>query len=170
MAGVALVTCTVLIILLFLLVLVLLKEKEKRVRLATEMFNEWREKYLSEEKERIRKEVEEKYKVLYEKWRAEAEEAIRRDAVKRSEAVVKGRVAEQLAPIYIFKSLKINPKDLRFIGSPVDYVAFKGLSDGSPSEVVFIEVKTGKSSLSKKERDVKRLVESRKVRWLTIRI
>jgi len=39
-----------------------------------------------------------------------------------------------------------NPTDARFLGSPVDFVVFNGLSGDSPEEVVFLEVKTGKAS------------------------
>ena len=50
-------------------------------------------------------------------------------------------VREQLAPLLIFSSYGI---DLRFVGTPIDFIAFKGLSSGRLEEVVFIEVKSGR--------------------------
>ncbi len=80
-----------------------------------------------------------------------------------------GKIAEHIAPLIIMTRLGINPKDLRFLGTPVDYIAFKGLNDGNSQEIIFIEVKSGKSSsLSPRERAIKRLVEERKVRWVTL--
>ncbi|WP_053240227.1 Holliday junction resolvase-like protein [Pyrobaculum islandicum] len=71
-------------------------------------------------------------------------EEIRRNAVERSAFTILGRVGEQLVPLYLFERYGIEPKDLCFIGSPVDYMAFRGLSRGQVEEAVFIEVKTGK--------------------------
>jgi hypothetical protein len=51
-------------------------------------------------------------------------------------------VGEELAPLLRYKSYGIEPKDLRHIGTPVDYIAFKGLSDRRVDGIVLIEVKT----------------------------
>jgi predicted Holliday junction resolvase-like endonuclease len=143
---------------------------------AQRIFDEWRakeleslkaqyDKLLAEKTEAIKKE----YEALFEKWKQEHEARIRQDAVQRSLAVTLGRVGEELAPLLIFKSYGIEPKDLRHIGTPVDYIAFKGLSEGRVDEIVFIEVKTGKSTrLSDIEREVKKAVEEGKspsLRW-----
>ncbi|MDI6691383.1 MAG: Holliday junction resolvase-like protein [Candidatus Bathyarchaeota archaeon] len=50
------------------------------------------------------------------------EKAFREGALAKSRAVLKGALAEQLAPI--FKIFGYNPSDARFIGDPVDYVIF----------------------------------------------
>ena len=42
----------------------------------------------------------------------------------KSRAVLKGTLAEQLAPI--FKIFGYNPSDAQFFGDPVDYVIFDG--------------------------------------------
>jgi predicted Holliday junction resolvase-like endonuclease len=125
------------------------------------------DKLLAERTEAIKKE----YEALFEKWKQEHEARIRQDAVQRSLAVTLGRVGEELAPLLIFKSYGIEPKDLRHIGTPVDYIAFKGLSEGRVDEIVFIEVKTGKSTrLSDVEREVKKAVEEGKVRFLVVNV
>ncbi|MCC6020293.1 MAG: hypothetical protein LM577_02855 [Thermoproteaceae archaeon] len=145
---------------------------------AQRIFEEWRareleslkaqyDRLLSEKAEAIRRE----YEALFERWKQEHEERIRQDAVQRSLAVTLGRVGEELAPLLIFESYGIEPKDLRHIGTPVDYVAFRGLSEGRVDEIVFVEVKTGRSArLSGVEREVKRAVEEGRVRFLVINI
>ncbi|MEB3757902.1 MAG: hypothetical protein GSR76_03510 [Desulfurococcales archaeon] len=127
----------------------------------------WKRRELAKETSRIQSLVEEKYKAILESWKSREEERIRRDAIERSRNVVLGRVAEQLAPLDFAVRLGINPKDARFIGSPIDYIVFKGLYDGSPEEILFVEVKTGSNAkLSKREREVKKLVDECRVRWV----
>lgn len=88
----------------------------------------------------------------------------RREAIEKSRAVLGGKFTEQMAPY--LPEFKYDPTDARFIGSPIDLVVFPGLATGEPTEVVFIEVKTGKSSrLPSRERKVKELIEAGKVRW-----
>ncbi len=53
----------------------------------------------------------------------------------------------------------------------MDYVAFRGLSEGRVDEIVFIEVKTGRSStLSDRERAVRRAVEEKRVSFAVINV
>ena len=115
--------------------------------------------------------VESKARGLFEEWRQREERRIREDAIKRSAATILGKVGEHLAPLLIFANYGINPKDLRFIGTPIDFIAFKGLSNDKPEEIIFIEVKSGKTAtLSPREKSIKELVENKKVRWLLIHL
>ncbi len=75
---------------------------------------------------------------------------------------------EQLAPI--FDVFPFDVADARFIGSPVDFLVFDGYSDGEIKEVVLVEIKTGKSRLSTKERSIRNVVNEGKFRWLTVNI
>ena len=52
----------------------------------------------------------------------------RKDAVKRSRAVIGGQMAEQIAPF--LPDFPCNPADVRFIGKPVDFIAFPGMAEG----------------------------------------
>lgn len=132
--------------------------------------NEYEQRLEALKKEYERK-SEEKARILFEQWRGSEEKKIREDAIKRSISTILGRVGEHLAPLVIFLNYGIKPKDLRFLGTPVDFIAFKGLSNGEPEEIVFIEVKSGSStSLTDKERKVKKLVESGKVKWMLIHL
>src|SRR5258706_12753054 len=74
-------------------------------------------------------------------WKLRYSAAIREDAVQRSLAVTAGKVHEQLVPY--LPEFGFNPKDARFLGSPVDLIVFDGLADGELRRVVFLEVKTG---------------------------
>lgn len=88
-----------------------------------------------------------------------AEARIRADAIKKSTAVVKGKVAEQLVPFG--PEFGYNPRNARFLGSPVDFVIFEGLTEGDVTRVVFIEVKSGKyAHLSQRERQVRDAIEN----------
>lgn len=94
---------------------------------------------------------------------------LRKDAVKRSKAVINGQVAEQMAPF--LPDFPANPSDARFIGKPVDFIVFSGLSENEKiDEILFVEVKTGKSLLNEREKEVKKAIEQRKVRYVEYRI
>src|SRR2546426_11266953 len=78
-------------------------------------------------------------------WRLRYSAAIRENAVQRSLAVTAGKVHEQLVPY--LPEFGFNPKDARFLGSPVDLVVFDGLAAGEVRRVVFLEGKTGGAPL-----------------------
>ena len=99
-----------------------------------------------------------------ERWKQAHEREIRLDAVQRSSAVTRGKVTEHIVPY--LPGFDIDPKDIRFLGTPIDLIAFKGLNGSSEEvEIVFIEVKTGRSVLSPREKAVKKAVEEKKVSW-----
>ena len=94
---------------------------------------------------------------------------IRQDAVKRSNAVKGGQLAEQLAPF--LPNFPCNPADAHFLGQPVDYIAFPGLCEkGTADEILLIEVKTGTSQLSSREKGIRQAVEEGKIRYIEYRI
>lgn len=101
-------------------------------------------------------------------WRARYLRQIRADAVQRSHAVIAGRVTEQLLPY--FPGFPFNPKDARFLGSPVDLIVFDGLDGGNLERVCFVEVKTGAADLSPRERQLKAVVQARRVEWMELRV
>jgi predicted Holliday junction resolvase-like endonuclease len=64
-----------------------------------------------------------------------------------------------------------NPKDARFIGSPIDILVFDGMDEGELRELVFIEVKTGPTAtLSKRERQIREAVSAGRVTWREVRV
>jgi len=94
--------------------------------------------------------------------------AEREDAVKRSRAVLGGLAAEQAAPF--LRGFPAEPGDIRFVGKPVDFIAFVGASRGEVSEVLFVEVKTGSSAPSRVERSLRDSVRTGRVRWTEYRV
>jgi hypothetical protein len=95
----------------------------------------------------------------------------RRDSLVRSRNVVSGKVQEHLVPFFPEFLGLFNPKDARFLGSPIDFVVFSGLDEGEECrEVVLVEVKTGKSPLTKRERQVRDAVEAGRVSYRLIRL
>ena len=101
-------------------------------------------------------------------WKLRYTRAVRRDAVLRSEAVTVGKVSEQLLPF--FPEFRFNPRDARFLGAPVDLVVFDGLAEGRCERVVFVEVKTRRSTLTTRERLVRDAVQAGRVAWLELRV
>jgi predicted Holliday junction resolvase-like endonuclease len=106
--------------------------------------------------------------VYFSVWRMRYTAAIRRDAVQRSEAVTAGKVHEQLIPY--LPAFPYNPKDVRFLGSPVDLIVFDGLAEGRLERIVFLEVKTGGSGLTSRERWIRDVVQAGEVEWSELRI
>ena len=53
-------------------------------------------------------------------------------------------VQEHLAPLFPAFLSQFNPKDARFLGTPLDFIVFDGLDEGEVRRVVFVEVKTGR--------------------------
>ena len=86
---------------------------------------------------------------------------------RRGDDVRGGRLAESLAPL-----VDGFPVDVRkpgtatvFLGQPVDYLHF------DPDEgVTFVEIKSGVSQLSPRQRRLRELVEAGAVRWETFRV
>lgn len=94
---------------------------------------------------------------------------LRKDAVKRSRAVIGGQMVEQLSPY--LPNFPCNPADARFIGKPIDFIAFPGaVNNEKIKEVLLIEVKSGNSMLSEREKEIKKAVEEGRVRYVEYRI
>lgn len=94
---------------------------------------------------------------------------LRNDAVKRSRAVLSGQMVEQVAPF--LPNFPCSPADARFIGKPVDFIGFPGLDEkNTVDEVLLIEVKTGNSVLSDREKEIKRAVKEGRVRYIEYRL
>jgi len=136
-------------------------------KIAQQMFNNWINQYSQQLQKQLEQSIEQKYKALLETWKQQYEQMIRKDAIARSVNTLLGRIGEEFAPIFLADKYQANPKDFRHLGSPVDYIAFKGLSDDNADpEVIFIEVKSGKStSLTERERKVRDAIRNGKVRY-----
>ena len=151
-------------ILVILLVVVLIYVFWKYAELKGEIENRGRELFDRWRSTELETQVKEKADLLFREWMQKEEKSIREDAIKRSQAVVTGKVTEHLIPF--FPDFKYNPKNVRFLGTPVDLVIFDGLSEGEVKNIIFVEVKTGKTAnLSTRERQVRDCVQNKNVIW-----
>ena len=81
---------------------------------------------------------------------------------KKSSEVRTGKITEQIAPF--LADYPNNPRTARFIGDPIDFVHF------DEDKVTFVEVKSGKSQLSKKQRAIRDLIKDGKVEFVIYRV
>ena len=93
---------------------------------------------------------------------------VRETAIQQSRAVTRGQIYEQLVPY--LPEFEFNPKDAQFLGKPVDFVVFDGLDEGEVERIVFVEVKTGSSALTTRERRVRDAIRQGRVEWKEIRV
>ncbi len=121
-------------------------------------------------------------KAEYERYIAELEldhqqalTSAQKRSVNTSRAVLKGKMAEQLAPI--MPEFQYLPSDAKFLGDPVDYVVFDGYTDlrdgeGRPEdiEVVLIDIKSGGARLTKGQQAIAQAIAQGRVRFETVRI
>ena len=100
-------------------------------------------------------------------WKQTEEITIREDAIKRSHAVNVGKITEHLLPY--LPEFNYNPKDTKFLGSPIDFIVFDGMDEDDIKNIIFVEVKTGKSQISSRERKIRNAIKNKKVEWVEIR-
>lgn len=93
---------------------------------------------------------------------------IREEAIKLSRAVLGGQFSEQLAPY--LPNFPYNPTEARFIGKPIDFLVFKGMDEKNITEVIFVEVKSGKSRTNPVEKTLRDVILNKKVRWAEYRV
>ena len=113
--------------------------------------------------------IDEKANFRLAKWQKENEKSIREDAIKRSKSVTNGQITENFVPFH--PDFNYNPKDARFLGSPIDLVIYDGLTnDDEVKNIIFMEVKTNKSRLTKRQKSIKKCIESNKITFEEFRI
>ncbi len=140
---------------------------EQSQAMAEKRFNQWTESSLSIMKKEIEEATKKEYNAKLQTWKTEEENNIREDAIRKSINTLLGRIGEEFSPVLLANKFGINLKDFRHLGTPVDFVAFKGLSDDvDEAEIIFLEIKSGKSSgLVPRERKVRDAVSEKRVRY-----
>ena len=96
-------------------------------------------------------------------------------SVNTSRAVLKGKMAEQFAPL--FPEFHYLPSDAKFLGDPVDYVIFDGYTDFRDGDgraedinVILIDIKSGQARLSKGQQAIAQAIAAGRVRFETVHI
>ena len=139
-------------------------------RLASELFES--------QKEQLEKSIHATYDAEFEKWKAttlsQAIDQARADAVNTSRVVLRGKIAEQIAPLLPEFLANFHPADAKFIGSPIDYLIFKNMNKGPESEdqieLVLLDVKTGKSQLTPIQKKIQNAADEKRIRFEVLRI
>ena len=101
-------------------------------------------------------------------WIESEEKKIREDAIARSARTLSGKTLEKLIPF--LDRFSYDAHDARWLGDPIDFVIFDGLSEDKTKQIVFCEVKSGNSKLTTEQNRIKELIENKKVRWYEFRI
>lgn len=100
----------------------------------------------------------------------------RRESADQSRAVLKGKMAEQIAPL--LPGFTYWPADARFLGDPVDYIVFNGYGalqenhkNPGDLEIVILDIKRGaRTTLNYGQRQIARAVEEGRVRFEVVRV
>lgn len=120
------------------------------------------------------------YELEMAEWKERERKTIGSKSVQASRNTIKGQLAEQFFPFT--DKCNFRPSDLQFIGKGFDFVGIIGYTDCKdfdPSlggkrpeikEIVFIEIKYGKSKLSAHQALIKKAIDEKKVRWETVTI
>jgi predicted Holliday junction resolvase-like endonuclease len=83
---------------------------------------------------------------------------------KKSSETRLGQISEHLIPF--LDGCNHDPKSLHFMGNPIDYISF----DFDEGKIVLIEVKSGNSKPSKRQKIVKNIIKTGRVFYEEIRI
>jgi len=81
---------------------------------------------------------------------------------KKQSEVRLGQITEQLVPF--LNQFPYDPTRAQFLGQPIDYIIFQD------NKIIFVEVKSGNSRLSKKQKLIKSNIEDGNVEFHEIRI
>lgn len=99
------------------------------------------------------------FRIRFAFWKRDFSKTIRQQSIAQSQATITGKVTEHISPY--LPDFRYNPRDVRFIGSPVDLIVFDGLQDGALRRLVLVEVKAGKSAgLTERERRIRNAITS----------
>lgn len=137
------------------------------IKEAQEQLVKWRTDELENAKSQIWGVLSKEATVSLEQWKTEAEKEIRKDAIDKSSSVTMGKMTEHMVPY--LPGFGFNPSDARFIGSPIDLIVFDGLGNDEVKKIVFVEIKTGVSTLSTRERMVRDAVIAKNIEWLEVK-
>jgi predicted Holliday junction resolvase-like endonuclease len=94
--------------------------------------------------------------------------SLRKEIANSSRSIIKGQVAEQLAPY--LPNFPFNPAECKFLGNPIDFIVFRNLEKKEESAIIFVEVKSGQSQLNTHERNLKQAIKNKNVFWYEYRL
>lgn len=90
--------------------------------------------------------------------------------MRKQKPILGGLFSEQIATLLPDFPKDLKASEARFVGKPIDFLFFKGMDEQNITEVIFLEVKTGKSSLNGVERQVRDTIREKRVEWREYRV
>ena len=75
-----------------------------------------------------------------------------------------GKVMQNVLPSYKDFVSQVSVADCRFIAAQLDIIVFEGASNNHITNITFMDAKTGKATLEKKQRQIRDVVNDGKVR------
>lgn len=97
-------------------------------------------------------------------WVKEQEKYQKLLSQKKSSETRLGQISENLIPF--LSGCPYNPKDMHFMANPIDYLVF----DLDEGKIVFLEVKSGNSRASKRQKTIKNIIQKGHVYYEELRI
>lgn len=123
---------------------------------------------------KIRAEYEQKISQLQQQHQEEILNAQKR-SVNTSRAVLKGKLAEQFAPI--LPEFPYLPSDAKFLGDPIDYIIFDGYSafregqcEADDIQIILLDVKSGNARLHQGQQAIAKAIQNKRVSFQTLHI
>lgn len=104
--------------------------------------------------------------ILMKEW---AEKRVK-NSLSAQRNITKGTISEQLAPYLPDFPKDLKTSEAKFIGKPVDFIVFKGMDDKNISEVVFVEVKSGREYKNDNESSLREAIEQKRVKYVPYHI
>ena len=83
---------------------------------------------------------------------------------KKSSETRLGQISENLVPF--LDGCPYNPKEMHFLGNPIDYIVY----DLDQGKIVFLEIKSGNSRASKRQKTIKSIIQAGHVYYEELRI
>lgn len=139
-----------------------LKEKQKESELKSQSIGQLETKL--EEYVASLQELQTKRLELDQKLQQEQEANRKILSQKKSSETRLGQISEQIAPF--LKQCPYDPKIMQFLGNPIDFIVFNYDKD----EIVLLEVKSGNSKESARQKKIKNMVKEGKVYYEKLRI
>ena len=148
------------------------RKNQKNINeMAQTLYNKWIENELQQTRAQIEVSTRSEFEAKFAKWKIQAESGIRKDAILRSANNLLGKIGEEFSPIFLSEQYKIGLRDFRHLGSPVDFIGFKGLSDDEEPEILFFEIKTSKTnSVQGREKKVREAITNKRVKYLVVNL
>lgn len=105
---------------------------------------------------------------------ARAEERLLEDAARLRERAKQDGRKEMERRLYglieFFRTQRIALRDMKLLFHPVDYVVFRGLSEGKCTGVEFLDGEPSSAAHERLQRSIEKTVEAGEYSWITMRI